>query len=228
MKQDLWDIFFISFRESNCEENWCRLISLHPSAKRLHGIQGIDRAHNAANSLATTEFFWVVDGDNYIIDPLIYNNIPEVDLLMFNTLDPLTNDSTSLGAVKLWRKDSFINKDMSQGDFTLFSVKTKKVLPNILSVSNYNSTPFEAWKTSFRHCVKLLSVILSTRKHATNREKFIENWQSTQNSTGLNANWAYKGYLDARDYVKLYDNNLQQLNKINDYDWLEQYFKNVN
>jgi len=227
MKTQNWDIFFISFHESNCEQNWDRLLTFHPDAKRLHGITGIDRAHIAANNLAQTKFFWVVDGDNYLTDELCYNETIDVDLLMFHTMDPLLNLKTSLGAVKLWRKDSFINHDMGKGDFTLFSVKTKLVLPNCYSISKYNCTPYETWKTAFRHCVKLLSIILSTRKHSTKREEFIQNWQATKHSTELNAKWAYQGYLDAGKYVKLHDNNLTELNKINDYTWLEQQFKNA-
>lgn len=222
----MWDIFFISYQESNCEQNWRRLLEFHPDAKRIHGIKGIHNVHLSANLLSQTEFFWTVDGDNYLLKPLKIVELPEVDLTIFHSEDPLCPETTALGSVKLWRKDSMINKDMSKGDFTLFSTATKKVIPDCFGISIYNATPFETWKTSFRHCVKLLSCILQSRdpKYATNINRYIANWKNTQNSAGLNANWAYKGFLDAEDYVKIYDNNMTELNKINDYKWLNNFW----
>ena len=67
------DIFFMSFRESNAEENWLRTKELHPKAIRLHGIQGIDQIHLLCNQLSKTEFFWTIDGDNYLTKPLTFN-----------------------------------------------------------------------------------------------------------------------------------------------------------
>jgi len=223
----MWDIFFISYTESNCESNWLRLLEFHPKARRLHGITGIHRAHIAANSLCETPFFWVIDGDNYLFQPLEYAESITVDLLMFHTVDPLSTDTTALGAPKLWRRDSFINHDMSKGDFTLFSVKTKKVIPHTFSINQYNVTAWEAWKTSFRHCVKLLSPILGTSdpRYATNINKYLENWRSTKHSMGQNSEWAYCGYLDAEEWVNHCDGNMDELNLINDYRWLENYWR---
>ena len=48
------NVFFMSYNESNCETNWKKILSFHPNAIRLHGIQGIDKVHNTADNLATT------------------------------------------------------------------------------------------------------------------------------------------------------------------------------
>ncbi len=221
----MYDIFFISYQETNAETNWQRLKQRHPHAKRIHGIQGIDRIHLACNSLATTPFFWTVDGDNLVVEDLEYNEPITTDLVMFKAYDPIVQgDTSSLGAVKLWRKDSFINTDMSKGDFTLNAVATKTMSDRVLSVSQYNASPFEAWRAAFRHCVKLLSVILGERS-ANNREMYLERWRKAQHSPAAFAIHAYYGYLDAVGYVEQYDGNMKELNKINDYDWLEQYYR---
>jgi hypothetical protein len=223
----MYDIFFISYQETNAETNWQRLKQRHPHAKRIHGVQGIDRVHIACNSLATTPFFWTVDGDNLVVEDLEYNEPITTDLVMFKAYDPIVQgDTSSLGAVKLWRKDSFINTDMSKGDFTLNAVATKTMSDRVLSVSQYNASPFEAWRASFRHCVKLLSVILGERS-ANNREMYLDRWRKAQYSTQPHAEWAYQGYLDAIEFVKQYDSNMVELNKINDYDWLEVYYLNL-
>lgn len=220
----MYDIFFISYREANCEQNWQRLKQRHPHAKRIHGITGIDRIHLICNQLATTQFFWTVDGDNLVVENLEYNEPIHSDLVMFEAYDPLiTGDRSSLGAVKLWRKDSFVNTDMSKGDFTLNAVTTKTMSNRCLSVSAYNASEFDAWRAAFRHCVKLLSMILRDRSEE-NREKYLDRWRRTEHSTQLFAQCAYRGYLDAVEYVKQHDGNMIELNKINDYDWLDNYY----
>ena len=64
---DILDIIFISYDEINAEENWNKLITKAPYAKRIHGIKGIFEAHKAAAELATTELFYVVDADMEIL-----------------------------------------------------------------------------------------------------------------------------------------------------------------
>lgn len=219
------DIFFISFKESNCEENWRRLRELHPESKRLHGIKGIDKVHLTCDSLATTEFFWTIDGDNYLTRPLHYDSEITTDLVMFKAIDPLQKTLTLLGGAKLWRTGSIVNKNMSKGDFSLNATKTKEIVDKEYSFTLYNNSPYDAWKTSFRHCVKLMSVIFRSRPNAKNIDVYIDQWRATGKSTEKNAEWAYKGYLDASIYVEMYDNNLEELYKINNYEWLENYFR---
>jgi hypothetical protein len=219
------DIFFMSFRESNAEENWLRTKELHPKAIRLHGIQGIDQIHLLCNQLSKTEFFWTIDGDNYLTKPLTFNyNDIFADLVMFQTYDPLHDNTTLLGGLKLWRTNKFINTDMSKGDFTLNATKDKQIIEETLSESRYNSSPFDAWKTSFRHCVKCMTVIFRNRSGAKNIDHYINQWKKCGEIDKLNSEWAYKGYLDAKEYSEKYDNQLDELYKINNYDWLESYF----
>ena len=219
-----FNIFFISFREHNAEENWIRLKQLHPTALRIHGVLGIDKIHLTCDSLATSDFFWTIDGDNWLIDPLVYDS-PSSDLTMFRALDPLAHSTTLLGGAKLWRKGSIVNRDMSKGDFSLNATKTKKTVEDYYTETRYNSSAFDAWKTSFRHCVKLMSMIFRNRPNAKNIDTYINQWRDSGTSLARNSNWAYQGYLDAVDYVKLYDGDLVRLNMINDYDWLDTYFR---
>jgi hypothetical protein len=110
-----FDIFFVSFNEAPQEKNWRRVQKLHPNAMRIHGVEGIDRAHNICNRLSKTEWFWTIDGDNWLIRQLQWtkNFINGVDLVMFKSLDPIVKNYTYLGGVKLWHKDKMINTDMS-------------------------------------------------------------------------------------------------------------------
>lgn len=219
----LADIFFISYRESNREENWRRVLSFHPDANHIHGIKGIDNAHMTCNYLCKHEFFYTIDGDNWLTGPLDYSEHVSSDLVMFKSIDPLFQETTLLGGVKLWRKNSIINPDLSKGDFSLNATKDKQIIDKVYSITQYNSNPFDAWKTSFRHCVKLMSCIFRNRPNASNINLYIERWASTVNIKIDNAEWAHRGYLDAIEFVRIYDNT-DQLYQINDFDWLENYY----
>jgi hypothetical protein len=216
-------IFFISFNESNQETNWARVLELHPDAIRLHGIKGIDKVHLACNDLCSTENFWTVDGDNWLLEELIWDVDMPADLLLFNALDPFSGLPTNLGGVKLWKKDSIINKDMSRGDFCLNATAKKMSLRKVFSRTDYNNTPYEAWKTAFRHCVKLLSPIFKARPNLNYADAYLEKWQSCGAlDNGINnAQWAYRGYLDAVKYV---EDTANDIHNINNYQWLKNYF----
>lgn len=218
------DVFFISFRETNCEKNWNNLLTYHPDAKRVHGVVGINLAHLACEEQSTTEYFWTVDGDNYLTEKLIYEMPIEHDLLMFNAVDPLNEKLTVLGGVKLWRKGSIKEKTMERGDFTLNATANKQVIDRCFSITKYNDSPFDAWKTAFRHCVKLSSVIFKNRPNAKNIDTYLERWKSSEYSEAKNSQWAFCGYLDALEYTAKFNSDIEQLLKINDYDWLENYF----
>lgn len=218
------DVFFISYRETNCEQNWARVLELHPNAIRLHGVTGIDVVHNICDSICNASHFWTVDGDNYLTQELRWRDDEPCDLIMFKAIDPVHNNLTLLGGVKLWRKGSITHKTMAKGDFCLNATNTKTVIERAWSETRYNSSPYDAWKTAFRHCVKLSSVIFRSRPNAKNLDTYLEQWRSCGQLDTLNSEWCYRGYLDAIDYVKIWDNNLPELYRINDYSWLQNFY----
>jgi len=220
------DVFFISFRESNCESNWQQLLKFHPNAIRIHGVLGIDKVHVLADKLCTTDYFWTVDGDNWVTEELVFYN-PMNDLTMFKAIDPITNDTTLLGGVKLWKKGSIINPSMNKGDFSLNATSNKLVLEQTFSITKYNHSPYDAWKTAFRHCVKLQSVIFKNRPGARNLEKYLQHWESCEFSEELNAGWAWQGFKDSKVFVAQHGEDFDQLNNINDYKWLQGYYKGL-
>lgn len=220
------DIFFISFKENNCEANWHRLLEFHPNAKRIHGVKGIDQVHLACDTLSTTNYFWTVDGDNWLTEFLQYDGDVD-DLVMFKAIDPLHDTPTLLGGVKIWRKGSIINPSMSKGDFSLNATAKKQIVDKCYSITAYNTSAYDTWKTSFRHCVKLMSMIFRDRPNARNINFYLDQWQACETSNKPFAEWAYQGYLDAKDYANRHDGDIDQLNNINNYEWLQLFFGNL-
>ena len=41
----MYDMVFISYQEPNADENWDKLKSRFPLARRVHGVKGIHQAH---------------------------------------------------------------------------------------------------------------------------------------------------------------------------------------
>ena len=62
-----YDIVFISYNEINANTNYEKLLERFPRAKRIHGVQGIYKAHIEAAKLCSSDYFWVVDGDSEIV-----------------------------------------------------------------------------------------------------------------------------------------------------------------
>lgn len=214
----MYDIFFISFNESNAEQNWVRVKNLHPNAYRIHGIRSISKAHLVCNQLSSTDKFWTIDGDNWLLEklPSYVEEINEFDQVQFTTVDAIDHQIDSAGSVKLWKKDSFVNTDMSKGDFCKFATRNSIVIRKTLSEHRYDATPFEAWRHSFRRMVKCFGGILPSNVIELNVNKL-------EKHKTLNI-WSYRGYIDARKYVIECSQEFDKINLINDYIWLEQQF----
>jgi hypothetical protein len=216
-----YDIFFISYEEPNCEEHWQQLLKFHPEAKRVHGVQGIDRAHMRCRELSTTERFWTVDGDNWITSQLECGDadmLDNFDLLFFNAIDAVDKQRSSVGGIKLWRRDKFINTDMSKGDFSTKATETRRAVQRTLSEHRYNRTPYDTWKFAFRHMVKCYSGIIGNHVLEQNIDKFKKH-QYLDDGTN-NALWSYQGFIDAKEYVEECGDDFDKINLINNYVWL--------
>lgn len=208
----MYDIFFICYDESNRIHNWNRVVELHPNAKMVCGIADIAKAHLKCNELCTTDRFWTIDGDNWLLNSLSIEDDYKEDLLFFDAIDPIDNHVSTIGGVKLWKKNSFINTTMSKGDFCKYATESYKVIHKKLSIHKYDNTPEEAWRHTFRHIVKSLTGIIS-------KEVLEDNLNRAKEHKHLNPH-SYRGYLDALKYVEECGEDFDKINLINDYKWL--------
>jgi len=209
----MYNVFFICCGESNQEENWQRLLEFHPDARKISNITGISEAHLMCNELSITDRFWTVDGDNWLLEKLELAEEKDEDLIFFTSVDPIDGSVSTIGSVKLWRKNSFINQDMSKGDFCKHATKTSAAIEKILSIHKYDNTPEEAWRHTFRHLVKNMAGIIP-------RDCLPLNISRVKKHKKLNP-YSYRGYLDAKQYIKECKGDFQKINLVNDYNWLK-------
>lgn len=229
-----YDIIFISYNETYADENFNRLKSKFPRAKRIHGIKGIHRAHIAAAELAETDMFWVVDADAYIVDSFNFEveYIPRYDagnrehhlktVYVYTSKNPINDLEYGYGGVKLFPRELARNLDPTTTDMTTSISDSFKVMSEISNITMFNTDEFSTWRSAFRECVKLVSKVID-RTHQEETLGRLKVWCKV----GLDrpfGRYAIGGALSGYFYGKINIGNDPALRKINDFEWLQERF----
>jgi len=165
------DIFYISYDEPNCEENWADLLNKVPWAKRVHGVKGFDAAHKDAAMRSQTDRFITVDGDNIVMDEFFNQELefPEKDhdgndisesIFSWNAKNLLNGLVYGNGGLKCWPKEYTLNinthEAATDGEGMEFCWKLNYIQMNdIFSEVHQTASPFQAFRAGFREGVKL-------------------------------------------------------------------------
>jgi hypothetical protein len=221
----MYDIVFISYQEPNADDHWNLLKSRFPFAKRVHGVKGIHQAHITAASRCFTEMIWVVDGDAIILDSFMFNYKPRDTeyVHVWRSRNPINDLEYGNGGVKLLPRLMTLNMDVSKPDMTTsISTKFQKV-EEISNITAFNSDPFNTWKSAFRECTKLSSAVIDRQKQIETDIR-LDAWCS-MGIDRVYGEYSIKGAIAGREYGKQQLRNIEALKLINDFDWLNQRFK---
>ena len=226
-----YDIFFISYKESNADENYKKLIDRFPRAKRVHGVKGIHNAHKKAAELSNTDMFWVVDADaileptfNFYIDQIPqYDAYKKSKVYVWRSKNPINDLEYGYGGVKLLPKSFTMNMDMSKIDMTTSISPIFEPVSQISNTSVFNIDEYNTWKSAFRECVKLSSKVIQRQNH-DETQKRLDVWCTVGEDKPF-GEFAVAGAKFGRNYGESNIGNDEALKKINDFDWLEQEFK---
>jgi len=224
-----YDIVFISYKEINADENYNRLLSRFPGAKRVHGVKGIHQAHIEAAKQVNTEMFWVVDADAIISDNFKFDWVVpyyEKDVVhVWWSKNPINSLIYGYGGVKLLPTQLTLEMDTTTSDMTT-SISTKfKSIPIVSNITAFNTDEFSAWKSAFRECAKLSSGIIARQNQEETLERLAV-W-TTQESNEAFSEHAYQGALAGKEFGEKNRNNPDELKKINDFEWLKDCFNNL-
>lgn len=219
------DIFFLSYAETNAEQNWSRLIARFPQAKRLHGVCGVHRAHQLLAECAETDFYFVIDGDN-----LIHNDFsfelpfdPESHCLyVWRARNPVNDLVYGFGGIKLYNKSLFKNKTAVGPDVA--TTIAPRYVPVMVEASTtiFNITPLEAWRGAFRECAKLTQNILKDPKDIASSDR-LKTWL-TVGSHKQNGTWCLLGAQQGHEFAQQALTNGNTFHAINDFQWLQNEF----
>jgi hypothetical protein len=219
----VYDIVFISYAEPNADENYNNLTKRFPRAKRVHGIKGIHQAHIAAAKLADTELFYVVDGDAVIVDTFNFDYIvPQYEkghVHVWRSINPVNELKYGYGGVKLLPRIKTLEMNINTTDMTTSISNNFKPMPEVSNFTAFNTDPFNSWKSAFRECVKLSSKLID-RQDSTETQLRLDQWCTVGNDVH-----AINGAIAGKKFGEENKNNFEELNKINDFDWLKNIFE---
>jgi CYTH domain-containing protein len=221
-----FDVIFISYQEPNCEENYNNLLKKIPYAKRIHGVKGIHQAHIAAAKLCDTDMFWIVDGDAEIVNNFKFDyQVARWDkeiVHVWRSQNPINDLVYGYGGVKLFPTELTINMDVTKPDMTTSISSKFKAIQEISNVTNFNTDPFNTWKSAFRECTKLSSRIIDRQRDDETALRLL-----TWKTIGIDrkyGKYAIDGAIFGEQFGISCMGNLEKIKLINDFKWLEEKF----
>jgi hypothetical protein len=225
------EIIFLSYRESNAEENWAELKTRFPNAKRVHGVKGIYEAHRAAAELSDTDFFFLVDGDNKICESFRFE-LKEIQpkqdtIYVWRCLNPVNKLCYGYGAIKLYNKFLLSSEEREFRDLATTVARHYHIVHEVASETHFHATPIEAWRGAFRECVKLQCQVLENSNDIHSQQR-LQKWCNDYNPKVSNSSWVKLGAKMAQDFVLDSAKGAQKAKLlINDFDQLEQLWQQV-
>ena len=221
----MYDIVFISYGEPNADNNWERLKSQFPMAKRVKDVEGIHQAHITAAKKCFTKMFWVVDGDAELLDFNFDYEVSEWDLEtvhVWRSINPVNNLEYGYGGVKLLPRTLTLNMDTTVPDMTTSISDKFKAVDQISNLTVFNTDPWNAWKSGFRECCKLASKTIKGQVDEET-EKRLDIWCTVGEDAEF-GKYAIHGAQVGRHFGKAHKDDKDMLYKINDFKWLEEQF----
>lgn len=219
------DLFFLSYRETNAEENWQKLIRRFPKAKRLHGVCGVYRAHALIAECSETDFYFVIDGDNEVLENFHFD-VPfepnKKSLYVWRAQNPVNDLVYGFGGIKLYNRTLF-QKNQNVGADVATTI-TPHYVPVMTkaSITRFNGSPLESWRGAFRECAKLTFNLQKNPNDFASRER-LNAWQANGRER-LHGEWCLLGAQQGASFaLERLKQNLD-ISPINDFDWLDQNF----
>ena len=143
-------------------------------------------------------------------------------LCVYRAQNPVNGLSYGYGGIKLLPVKETANMLINGVDMTTSISKNFFVVDQIASVTNFNTDPFNTWKSAFRECSKLSSAVID-RQQQQETDARLDAW-CTLNDAVPYGFYSYAGALAGRQYGTDNKNNPEALKKINDFSWLEKQF----
>lgn len=224
IKSPPYDIFFICYDENNASKNLRYLKEKRPDVRVISGITGIFNAHLEAANQSATEFFWVVDADATVIDAFDFEyKVSEYDfdvVHIWKSYNPINKLEYGHGGVKLIPKHIILTADEETTiDVTTSLTDKIKVVNEISNINNFATNPFNAWRSAFRECVKLVSRSIA-RSNEEETSVYLDAWLNKGGDRPF-GEYSKGGASAGKWYGETFKNDKSALAKINDYEWLK-------
>jgi hypothetical protein len=217
------DIVFIDNGEPNAESNYQHLVQVASLTRqtRIHrstGVTGRVAAYHAAARLSTTPWFFAVFAKLQVRMDFDWSWQPdrmqEPKHYIFHAFNPITGLTYGHQAMIAYNKKLVLDNPGVGLDFTLDSAH--EVVPIVSGTAEYAHTPWMAWRTAFRECLKLKG------QQDVESQYRLDKWLTVTKGQpyGQHSIW---GAQDAVEYYDSVSGDLEQLRKSYDWAWLASY-----
>ena len=229
-KTEFFDVIFLSYKETFADYHFSKLQdklrTIHPELRLIwiKDVDGIFNAHKQAANRVSSKMFWVVDADAVLTEDFNFSYIPDVYddevVHVWASENPITGDKYGYGGVKLFPTD-LVRESTSWGlDFTTGLSKRFKSIDNVSCITKFNTDAFSTWRSAFRECVKL-----TLNEDADSLDR-LNKWLSA--TGGDYVEEAVRGAQEGNRFALNNKSDLESLNKINDFKWLEDEYNGNN
>jgi len=224
-RDQLQDIIFISYDEPDADVNWAILKNQHPRAKRIHGIQGMEIAKEAAADMATTPWYFAVFAKTKVHENFNFSYAPDYmqqpKHYIFNCLNTVNNLEYGHMGIVLYNSKGIKETNAANNfgiDYTLSFLHES--VPILSCYGSFDQSPYHTWRTAFRETVKLayFESITPTVEGAYR----LNVWKSKAH--GPYAHWCLQGANDGVDFFNNSDRELTTLKQSFRWEWLKEYF----
>jgi hypothetical protein len=223
-----FDVIYLSYKEPYADKGF-QLLQDHLRSNYalnliwVRDVEGIFNAHKQGASMVSSKMFWVVDADAVIENDFNFDYIPDVYdeevVHVWASRNPVNGLEYGYGGVKLFPTKLVSNATSWGLDFTTGLSSRFKSMPQVSCVTKFNTDSYSAWRSAFRECVKL------TLNNDTESIERLASWLNAAGNEPFTAD-AVKGAEQGNKFALVNKDNLNELNKINDFNWLnEQYNK---
>jgi hypothetical protein len=220
LKDTPLDIVFISNGEINADRHFEHLTSATCNLKnKLHRVDGVNgrvAAYHAAAQVSCTPWFFAVFAKLQVNKEFDWSWQPDrmqqAKHYIFHAENPLNGLVYGHQAMIAYNKKLVLENEGLGLDFTLD--QPHEVVPILSGTAWYTDSPWMAWRTAFRECLKL--------KGNTDVESGFRlyRWLESDDSDGT---WSMKGAQDAVEYYDAVNGDMAELRKSYDWAWLASY-----
>ena len=215
--------FFLKYDDPLGDENYFRAREFIPDLQKVNTTKNIAESHGQCARMSLTDQFMVIDADAYLLDTFKMTEIYELTtdpnfVYIFAARNPVNGLEYGHGGVKVFHYD--LLGESKNVDFSTSAVGHIKSVKKTLNIHRFNTSPFHAWRTAFRECVKLSSGIIPNRNSTIDAYR-LETWCTVFNDVDF-VEEVKDGALAGRDFGR----KGQGLQLINDFNWLYEAYEN--
>lgn len=213
--------YFLGYDDPYFESNYSRALKFIPDIQKVTSQTGIHQSHKSCAQQSLTYKFAVLDADCYLLDNFslvkLFELTPDHDsVYIFRAINPVNNLVYGHGGIKVFDKRLF--NDTTSVDMSTSFYGKIKIVKHITNVHRFNSSPFHAWRTAFRECVKLSAGAIKNR-NVVDDEYRLTQWCEVFNDVE-NVEYVKLGAIAGREYGhKGIDVHL-----VNNFKWLREKF----